>query len=86
MLGYRAKTGYEQQSEARVLFDQHDFLPILKKDLNEARLRIMISNPRLKISMMNYLQGLTLGSENITIITKPVSEYKNSEADVVKEL
>ena len=90
MLGYRAKTDYEQQSEARVLFDQHDFLPTLKKDINEARLRITISSPRLKklctISMMNYLQGLILSSENITIITKPISEYKSSEVEMIKEL
>jgi len=68
----------------------HDFLPMLKKDMSEARLRITISSPRLKksrtISMMNYLHGLTLSSENITIITKPTSEYKSSEVDMVKEL
>ena len=90
MLGYRAKTDYEQQSEARVLFDQHDFLPILKKDMSEARLRITISSPRLKksrtIGMMNYLRGLTLSSKNITIITKPISEYKISEVEMIKEL
>ena len=58
--------------------------------MNVARLQITISSPRLKksrtISMMNYLRGLALNSENVTIITKPVSEYKNVETETVKEL
>ena len=36
--------------------------------------------------MMNYLRGLALKAENITIITKPVSEHKDTESEVVKEL
>lgn len=72
------------------LFDQDDFLKVLKKDMNDARLSITIASPTLKktrtISMLNYLIGLNLKSENIIVITRPASDYKSAEAEIVKEL
>ena len=89
-LGYTAKTDYDKSSDVGVLFNEQDFLVPLKKDLNDARLNIVISTPFIRknraIGMMNYLQGLGLEAKNITIITKPVNEYKELETESVKEL
>ena len=84
------KTDYDRHNDVGVLFDQNDFLQVLKKDMNDARLNITISSPMLKkshtISMLNYLIGLDLKKENVTIITKPASDYKKTETEEIKEL
>ena len=89
-LGYVAKTDYDESSDTAVLFDEHDFLMPLKKELNNARLNIVISSPIINksrvIGMLSYLQGLGLSAENITIITKPVTDYKDIKTELIKEL
>jgi len=42
-LGYVAKTDYDEPDDVGVLFDQDDFLPVLQKDMNDARLSITIA-------------------------------------------
>ena len=89
-LGYTAKTDYDKASDVGILFDEQNFLVPLKKDLNDVRLNIIISSPILKkarmISVMNYLRRLEISAENVTIITKPATEYKNVEIETVKNL
>ena len=89
-LGYVAKTDYAEHDDVGVLFDQNDFLSALQKDMNDARLSIIIASPMIRksrtVSMMNYLLGLDLKREFITIITKPASEYRIGAAEEVKEL
>ena len=89
-MGYTAKTDYGSSSDVGVLFDEHDFLIPLKKDLNDARLNIVISSPIIKksraIGMISYLQGLGLSASNIMILTKPANEYKSAEVETINEI
>jgi len=89
-LGYTAKVDYAGHDDVGVLFDQNDFLPALQKDMNEARLSIVIASPVLRkartVGMVSYLMGLELKEEFVTIVTKPASDYGGAVAEEVKEL
>ena len=89
-LGYQAKYDGEASEKLGVLFDQQNFLLFLKSDLEKARSKVVIVSPfvrrsRVK-SMISLLSNLNLDRAQITIVTRPPSDYKLAEQERITEL
>jgi superfamily II DNA or RNA helicase len=83
-IGYKAKAGSLAEESVDIIFDNNNFLPVYKNDLVNAVREILIVSPfvtkRRAILMLELLSGALDRNAEVTIITRPASDFKNKPA------
>lgn len=85
-IGYKTKA-LEQTAEGNLIFDSNSFLVVFCADLSKAKNEIVIVSPFMRKSrltqMVNALSAAMINSVKITVVTRPESDYKESDRAAV---
>ena len=88
-MGYKIRGEGIDPSSMNIIFNRDDFLPVFSNDIISAKKEILIVSPFVKKRRLSYMmQYLDVGLHNkirITIITKPIEDFKGKDIKAVNE-
>jgi len=79
-MGYQAMNAGKPDESNNAIYYSHSFLPVFEKDVYAARQEVIISSPYMKkfrtTQMLKMLSAALINGARVTVITRPVEEYK----------
>jgi DNA or RNA helicases of superfamily II len=86
-IGYSAKCEGIAPPEENILFDSSSFSPAFSADLQAAKREIIIASPFLTLNRVKKVMSiLELSGAAVTIVTRPISDYKEKDAGRVSSI
>ena len=89
-IGYSAKTGTLGDDPVNIIFDKTNFLPVFSQDIVNASREILIVSPfvrrRRTMRMLQYLHGALQKKVDVFVVTRPASDFKNTNIPVLREV
>ena len=89
-LGYRGKCNPSPSDKEGVLFDQGNFLPSLKRDVESTKQEIVIVSPfvlkKRVMEAIQMLKGALYAGVNVTILTRPSEGYPSGQHEKAKAM
>ena len=89
-MGYQAMNAGKPDESSNAIYDSRGFLPAFEKDIYTARREIVISSPYMKKSramqMLKILSAARINGARVTVITRPLEDYKLADQPGVPAL
>jgi len=89
-IGYKVKSDLKEKDNISVIFDNTNFLTTFSTDIAAANKQIFIVSPyinkRKTSDMLKLLAGASNNNVKVTIITRPVDDFKNEQRKSVLKI
>jgi superfamily II DNA or RNA helicase len=89
-IGYKAKAGNISDMPTDIIFDKHSFFPAYLNDINNALKQVLIVSPfvtkKRVIQMMHHFNTILKKQVKITIITRPVEDFKENKKTILENI
>jgi len=89
-MGYQAMSAGKPDENSNAIFDSRSFLPAFEKDVYAARREIVIASPYMKkyrtMQMLKMLSAARINCARVTVITRPMEDYKLADQSGVPTL
>jgi superfamily II DNA or RNA helicase len=83
-IGYKTRTGSFTYESVDIIFNNHNFLPVYKNDLINARAEIFIVSPfvtkRRVLQMLELMRVILDQKVKVSIMTRPITDFKDKLA------
>ncbi|MCD4722351.1 MAG: DEAD/DEAH box helicase family protein, partial [Desulfobacula sp.] len=88
-IGYKAKVKTVSPSPTDVIFDKNSFFPVYLSDIDNALKQVLIVSPfvtkKRVIQMMHHFNTILKNQVKITIMTRPVKDFKESRKTILEK-
>ncbi len=88
-IGYKVKGSINEDTAPDYIFDKNSFLPVYRNDIINAVSDIMIISPFVRknrvLQVVDYWKNNLHQNVNMTIITRPITDFKDTEHPAVND-
>ena len=89
-IGYKAKAGNIPEMPTDIIFDKHSFFPTYLADIDNALKQVLIVSPfvtkKRVHQMMHHFNTILKKQVKITIITRPVEDFKENKKIILENI
>jgi phosphatidylserine/phosphatidylglycerophosphate/cardiolipin synthase-like enzyme len=89
-IGYKAKVENIADSPTDIIFDEQSFFPVYLRDMENASKHVMIVSPfvtkKRVTQMMGYFENILKKQVKITIVTRPVNDFKENKKRTMESI
>ena len=89
-IGYKAKVENISDSPTDIIFDEQSFFPVYLSDIENASKHVMIVSPfvtkKRVIQMMGYFENILKKQVKITIVTRPVNDFTETQKRTLEKI
>jgi superfamily II DNA or RNA helicase len=89
-IGYKARAGNIPDMPTDIIFDKHSFFPVYLADIDNALRQVLIISPFITkkrvIQMIQHFNTILKKQVKITIVTRPVDDFKENKKIILEKV